>query len=72
MDDYHFLVDSFLGMRDWNQVVASAKDIIRNKEGDPAELLAKRFTFLDQLEIKQAIEQAQEEVGNAEADTRAD
>jgi len=28
MDDYHFLVDSFLGMRDWNQVVASAKEII--------------------------------------------
>jgi len=62
MDDYHFLVDSFLGMRDWNQVVASAKEIIRSEEGDPAELLAKRFTFLDQLEIKQAIEQAQEEL----------
>ena len=62
MDSYHTLADSLLGMKDWNTVVASAKDIIQDKEGDPFDLLAKRFTFLDQLEIKRAIEQAQEEL----------
>ena len=63
MDAYHNLADSLLGMKDWTIVVASAKDIIRDGDGDPAELLTKRFTFLDQLEIKRAIEQAQEELG---------
>lgn len=74
MDRYHRLVESLIGMKDWNQVVASAKDIIRTEEGDPEDLLARQFTFLDQLEIKRAIEQAQEEIGeeDVEADSTTD
>lgn len=62
MGRYHDLAESLLGMKDWNTVVASAKEIIRDGEGDPVALLAKRFSFLDQLEVKRAIEQAQEEL----------
>lgn len=60
--EYYDLVDSLLGMKDWHTVVANAKDILQTGEGDPFDLLAKRFSFLDQLEIKRAIEQAQEEL----------
>lgn len=65
MSNFHDLAESLLGMKDWNTVVANAKDIIQNEEGDPAKLLLKRFSFLDQLEVKRAIEQAQEELGEA-------
>lgn len=63
MSNFHDLAEFLLGVKDWNIVVANAKDIIQNEEGDPAKLLLKRFSFLDQLEVKRAIEQAQEELG---------
>lgn len=63
MGDYHNLADSLLGMKDWHRVVASAKDLIADGEESPGEALGRLYSFLDELEIKRAIEQAQEELG---------
>lgn len=64
MEEYFQQCDSPLGMKDWNQLVASAKDILQDTEGEgtPEERLQKIFTFLNLLEIKRAIEQAREEM----------
>jgi len=54
--------------RDWNRVVAAAKDVLDDVDGDidaAKEKLRKIFSFMPRLEIRQAIEQAQEELANA-------
>ena len=63
MSDYHTLADSLLGMKDWHRVVASTKDLIVNGEENPGEALGRLYSFLDPMEIKRAVEQAQEELG---------
>jgi aminoglycoside N3'-acetyltransferase len=57
--------ESMLGIKDWNRVVASAKDFLEEQDGEvdaAMERLEKVMSFLSPLEVRRAVEQAQEEM----------
>jgi hypothetical protein len=54
-----------LGMRDWNRVVAAAKDFLEEQDNEvdaAMERLGKTFSFLSPLDVRNAVEQAREEM----------
>ena len=58
-------IESSVGMKDWNRIVATAKDLLKEQDNEvdaAMDRLSKVFTFLPPLEIRQAVEQAADEL----------
>jgi hypothetical protein len=54
-----------LGTRDWNRVVAAAKDFLEEQDNEvdaAMERLEKTFSFLSPSDVRNAVEQAQKEM----------
>jgi len=67
MEGFQKLMDSLISIRDWTFIVYSAKEKLKEVGGnveEAQELLRKQYTFLDELDLKRAMEQAQEEIGD--------
>lgn len=58
--------ESFIGLKDWTQLVLSVKSLIKDNQGkkksELKELVKKRFTYLDLFDVEKLVEQALEEL----------
>jgi hypothetical protein len=57
------LIESLISLSDWDKIVQIAKEKVEiaGSKKEAEELLAKQITFLDELDVKKAIDQAIEE-----------
>jgi hypothetical protein len=58
-----------MGLKDWNRIVAAAKDMLEEQDGEvdaAMERLQSMFTFLPSLEVRRAVEQAKDEMVEGE------